>query len=115
MDLLKAGKLLVQATEAIVNEVHEKTEPMFLKLQRMQEIYLNQNSALYSHSQIDKIEHHLESVKLKFVLADIHLEQLWALSMVSRSTNQPLVTFFLRPFFFRHDPSLIYFFGISVY
>ncbi len=85
MDLVKTGKLLLQATEEIVNEVNKKTEPMFLKLQRMQEVYLNQNSALYSHSQIDEIKHHLESVKLKFILTDIHLEQLWALSMVSRS------------------------------
>jgi hypothetical protein len=85
MDFLEIGKTLLQATEGIVNKVHEQTEPMFLKLQRMQEIYLNKNNALYSHSHIDQIKRHLQSVTYKFVLTDIHLEQLWALSLISRS------------------------------
>lgn len=91
MDLVKTGKLLLRANKAILTEVYERAEPMFLKLQRMQEIYLNKNSALYSNSQIDNIKRHLESVKLKFVLTDIHLEQLWALSMVARSNLRQAV------------------------
>lgn len=84
MESLGPGKLLLQATEAIVNRVRGKMDPVFFKLQRMQEIYLNRNRLLYSEPHKQRIRRHFESVAYKFLLTDIQLEQLWALSEDAR-------------------------------
>ena len=80
------GKMLIQATEAIISNVKKQTDMIFPKLERMQEIYLAKNESLYSAKQLESIKRSFQSALMKFLLTDIHLEQVWSLSMVSRST-----------------------------
>jgi hypothetical protein len=55
-----------------------------LKLQAMQDIYLQKNPSLYTAGELQQIRHYLKAVAYKFHLANLSLEQLWSLSDTKR-------------------------------
>lgn len=55
------------------------------KLRQMQDAYLQRSSQLHTEAEAREIRYYLNAVLYKFTLADLSLEQLWAMSMDTRA------------------------------
>lgn len=68
----------IHASCALYEKCKWGNEQPLRKLERMQQLYLQETSA-YSEQQVEAIHKALQAVNHKFILVGFHLEQLWAL------------------------------------
>jgi len=77
--------LVTKAWHMLVERTRRYSDNFPRKLKAMQDIYLRKNANLYTKSEEKELRYYLDVVLYKFLLVDLSLEQLWALSMAKRS------------------------------
>lgn len=86
---------LLATARMLLSEARTQVDPPLLKIERMQELYLGQNADLYTVKQTAQIRQWLGAVQYKFLVAHVHLEELWTLSMACRWTLLDVLTYTL--------------------
>lgn len=75
---------MASALQVLLDETRKYADSAPLKIEAMQEIYLQRNSSLYSEQELHEIRYYLKASMYKFYLATLALEQLWSLSHAKR-------------------------------
>ncbi len=73
-------KKIASGVHALVKSSRRHVDNSLQKVSLMQEIYLKGNSGLYSEEERSQLRYYFKAVAYKFHLANLSLEQLWALS-----------------------------------
>lgn len=77
-------KQMASGLHILLDETRKYSDSIPKKVEAMQNIYLQKNSALYSREETRQIQYYLRACNYKFYLATLSLEQLWALSHTKR-------------------------------
>ncbi len=81
----------ISLEKRVAEASRKQTEIPLLKIQRMQNLYLEGKLDLYTNDRIALLKNYLPSLQYKFCLLSFHLEQLWSLSMNSRTKLHELI------------------------
>ncbi|RMD67251.1 hypothetical protein D6817_02070 [Candidatus Pacearchaeota archaeon] len=71
---------IARGVHALVKSARKHADVPLQKIYAMQEIFLQRNSGLYTKEERNRLRYYLKAVAYKFHLANLSLEQLWALS-----------------------------------
>lgn len=77
-------KQMASALQFLLDETRKYADSVPLKIEGMQEIYLQKNSSLYSEKDLHDIRYYLKASMYKYHMATLALEQLWSLSHAKR-------------------------------
>ena len=77
--------------DTILSKAKETIQPVLLKMERMEEIYLKANEKNYTQERIEDIKDSLSAVRFKYFLSHSHLEELWTLSEKHRLSLPELI------------------------
>ncbi len=71
---------IAKGVHTLVRSVRRQADIPTQKVQVMQEIYLKKHPELYAEAEQNQLRYYLQAVAYKFHIANLSLEQLWALS-----------------------------------
>lgn len=103
---VEPSQILADA-HALLNEARSQADPPLRKIERMQELYLAQNASCYTVEQTAQIRRWLGAVQYKYLATNVHLEELWTLSMACRWTLLDVLTYTLERQHWTGDDVLI--------
>jgi hypothetical protein len=75
---------ILRGVQSLIKSGKRYADVPLKKINEMQEIFLHRNSRLYTKEEQNQLHYYLKAVAFKFHLANLSLEQLWALSMDKR-------------------------------
>jgi hypothetical protein len=76
---------ITRGLDALLSATSKRSADNFIrKVFTMQDIYLGNNPDIYIPEEIERVQYYLRAVSYKFQLANLSLEQLWALSETKR-------------------------------
>ena len=78
---------ILRGVQSLIKSGKRYADVPLKKINEMQEIFLHRNSRLYTKEEQNQLRYHLKAVAFKFHLANLKLEQLWALSMDKRQKS----------------------------
>jgi len=85
IDAFETSEVIVRGLDALLVTVGKTSADNFMrKVATMQEIYLQGNPDIYALEEVAQVCYYLRAVSYKFQLANLSLEQLWALSEAKR-------------------------------
>ena len=85
MGVFETSQEIVRRLDALLATTSKRSADNFTqKVSTMQDIYLRRNSGAYTSERAEQVRYYLRAVSYKFQLANLSLEQLWALSETKR-------------------------------
>ena len=76
---------IARGLDALLATTSKRSADNFIqKVFTMQDIYLENNPGVYTPEEVEQVRYYLRAVSYKFQLANLSLEQLWALSETKR-------------------------------